>query len=174
MLFSAVAEGRILRYDAASGKVSEFRKYTNRTNGLAFAPGGALYGCQEGSRRVVHFAADGSTSTTGFLLEGLYHNQPNNLAIDSRPHLVQRPVERAPRLGPTDLSASATRFGAAPGARSVPQAVEHPAHELRHRGSARGRAVAGRIHAVRRRNRQLTLGPARAARLPGPAGQHAG
>src|SRR5438445_5006229 len=84
MLFSAVAEGRILRYDPASGKTSEFRKYTNRTNGLAFAPGGALYGCQESSRRVVHFAADGSTSTTGFLLEGLYHNQPNNLAIDSK------------------------------------------------------------------------------------------
>ena len=35
MLFSAVAEGRILRYDPASGKTSEFRKYTNRTNGLA-------------------------------------------------------------------------------------------------------------------------------------------
>jgi len=84
MLFSAVAEGRILRYDPASGKTSEFRKYTNRTNGLAFAPDGALYGCQESSRRIVHFAADGSTSTTGFLLEGLYHNHPNNLAIDSR------------------------------------------------------------------------------------------
>jgi len=84
MLFSAVAEGRILRYDPASGKTSEFRKYTNRTNGLAFAPDGALYGCQEGSRRVVHFAADGSTSTTGFLLEGLYHNHPNNLVIDSK------------------------------------------------------------------------------------------
>jgi sugar lactone lactonase YvrE len=84
MLFSAIAEGRILRYDPATGKTGEFRKYTNRTNGLAFAPDGALYGCQESSRRVVHFAADGSTSTTGFLLEGLYHNQPNNLAIDSK------------------------------------------------------------------------------------------
>jgi gluconolactonase len=84
MLFSAIAGGRILRYDPASGKVSEFRKYTNRTNGLAFAPDGALYGCQESSRRVVHFAGDGSTATTGFLLEGRYHNQPNNLAIDSK------------------------------------------------------------------------------------------
>jgi len=84
MLFSAVAEGRILRYDPASGKATEFRKYTNRTNGLAFAPGGALYGCQESSRRVVHFADDGSTAATGFLLAGRYHNQPNNLAIDSK------------------------------------------------------------------------------------------
>ena len=84
MLFSAVAEGRILRYDPASGKTSEFRKYTNRTNGLAFAPGGALYGCQESSRRVIRFAEDGSTATTALLLDGRYHNQPNNLAIDSR------------------------------------------------------------------------------------------
>ena len=84
MLFSAVAEGRILRYDPASGKTSEFRKYTNRTNGLAFAPDGALYGCQESSRRVIHFADDGSSATTAFLLDGHYHNQPNNLAIDSK------------------------------------------------------------------------------------------
>jgi len=84
MLFSAVAEGRILRYDPARGKASEFRKYTNRTNGLAFAPGGALYGCQESSRRVIRFAEDGSTTTTAFLLDGGYHNQPNNLAIDSQ------------------------------------------------------------------------------------------
>ena len=84
MLFSAIAEGRILRYEPASGNVTEFRKHTNRTNGLAFAPGGALYGCQESSRRVIHFADDGSTTATGFLLAGRYHNHPNNLAIDSK------------------------------------------------------------------------------------------
>jgi sugar lactone lactonase YvrE len=84
MLFSAIAEGRILRYDPASGNVVEFRKHTNRTNGLAFAPDGALYGCQESSRRVIHFAGDGSSATTAFLLDGRYHNQPNNLAIDSK------------------------------------------------------------------------------------------
>ena len=84
MLFSAVGEGRILRYDPASGKTGAFRKYTNRTNGIAFGPDGALYGCQEGSRRVIRFAEDGSTATTAFLLDGSYHNHPNNLAIDSR------------------------------------------------------------------------------------------
>ncbi len=84
MLFSAITEGRILRYDPKSGKTSEVRKYTNRTNGLAIAPDGALYGCQELSRRVVRFDHDGSTSTTAFLLDGRYHNHPNNLAIDSK------------------------------------------------------------------------------------------
>jgi gluconolactonase len=84
MLFSAPAEGRILRHDAKTGEVSEFRKYTNRTQGIAFARDGALYGCQEGSRRVVRFERDGSTSTTAHLIDGAYHNHPNNLAIDSK------------------------------------------------------------------------------------------
>src|SRR5258708_21128896 len=79
-----MAEGRILRYEPESGKISEFRQYTNRSNGLATGADGALYGCQEASRRVIHFAGDGSISTTGFLLDGHYHNQPNNLAIDSK------------------------------------------------------------------------------------------
>lgn len=84
MLFSALAEGRILRFDPHSREVSVFRAYTNRTNGIAYAPDGALYGCQELSRRVVRFVEDGSTAPTASLLEGRYHNQPNNLAIDSR------------------------------------------------------------------------------------------
>jgi gluconolactonase len=82
MLFSALGESRILRYEPKSGEVSVFRKYTNRTNGLAFAPDGALYGCQELSRRVVRFESDGSTEPVSVLLDGEYHNQPNNLSID--------------------------------------------------------------------------------------------
>jgi len=84
MLFTAPGEGRICRHDASTGEVSVFRRYTNRTQGIAFAPDGALYGCQEASRRVVRFERDGSTTTTAFLLDGRYHNQPNNLAIDSK------------------------------------------------------------------------------------------
>ena len=58
--FSVPAENRILRYDPLSRAVTDFRKYTNRTKGLAFAPDGLLYGCQSGSRRVVRFNPDGS------------------------------------------------------------------------------------------------------------------
>ena len=61
MLFSAVAEERILRYDPATGKTDLFRNYTGRTNGLALAKDGTVYGAQEGGRRVVHFRNDGST-----------------------------------------------------------------------------------------------------------------
>ncbi len=115
MLFSAVAEGRILRYDPKSGKTGEFRKYTNRTNGIAFARDGALYGCQEGSRRVIRFAGDGSTATTAFLLDGSYHNHPNNLAIDSRgriwfsdPHSELR--ASGPQIFPSLAHASVLRL----------------------------------------------------------------
>jgi hypothetical protein len=53
ILFSVPAENRILRYEPLSGNVTEFRKFTNRTKGLACSADGVLYGCQSGSRRVV-------------------------------------------------------------------------------------------------------------------------
>lgn len=83
MLFSALGESRILRYEPKSGAVSVFRRYTNRTNGLAFAPDGALYGCQESSRRIVRFNGDGSTGQISVPIDGAHHNHPSNLAIDS-------------------------------------------------------------------------------------------
>jgi sugar lactone lactonase YvrE len=83
VLFSAVDEGRILRYAPATGEVREFRRYTNRTDGIGVGADGAVYGCQQGSRRIVRFAPDGSTEPLPHLLDGAYHNQPNNLFIDA-------------------------------------------------------------------------------------------
>ena len=82
LLFSVPAENRILRYDPLSGAVTDFRKYTNRTKGLAFAPDGLLYGCQSGSRRIVRFNPDGSTAPLAYSLDGHFHNHPHDLAID--------------------------------------------------------------------------------------------
>ncbi len=84
LLFSVPDESRVLSYDPGSRAVSEFRRYTNRTNGLACAPEGHVYGAQEGGRRIVHFAPDGATAVMPHMLEGEYHNQPNNLFIDAR------------------------------------------------------------------------------------------
>lgn len=83
LLVSIPNESRILSYAPASGTVTEFRRYTNRTNGLACAPDGSIYGASEGGRRIVHFAPDGSTAVMPHLLDGQYHNQPNNLFVDS-------------------------------------------------------------------------------------------
>jgi gluconolactonase len=82
MLFSAVAEERVYRYDPASGKTELFRPYTGRVNGLAMAKDGTVYGAQEGGRRVVHFLKDGSTAPMPDLLEGKHHNQPTDVIVD--------------------------------------------------------------------------------------------
>lgn len=82
VLFSAVQEERILRLEPATCRVDVFRKYTGRTNGLASGRDGALFGAQEGGRRVIHFKSDGSTAPTCELLDGRRHNQPTDLAVD--------------------------------------------------------------------------------------------
>jgi hypothetical protein len=64
MLYSAVQEERILRYDPAAGKADIFRKYTGRANGIAMARDGSVFGAQEGGRRIIHFLKDGSTAPT--------------------------------------------------------------------------------------------------------------
>jgi gluconolactonase len=82
MLFSAVQEERIYKFDADTGKVSDFRRYTGRTNGIAIGPNGSVYGAQEGGRRVIEFKGDGTTVQTSDQLEGKYHNQPTDLTVD--------------------------------------------------------------------------------------------
>jgi gluconolactonase len=82
MLFSAVQEERVLRFDPATGKTEDFRKYTGRTNGLAIAADGTVFGAQEGGRRVIRFLQDGTTAPTNDLLDGEHHNQPTDVALD--------------------------------------------------------------------------------------------
>jgi gluconolactonase len=84
MLVSAVQEERILRFDPATGMADVFRKVTGRTNGIAVAADGAVFGAQEGGRRVIQFLKDGSTAPTCDLLGGRHHNQPADVIVDSR------------------------------------------------------------------------------------------
>jgi sugar lactone lactonase YvrE len=90
MLFSILSqgpragEGRILRFDPKLGEASVFRAFTNRTSGIAFGRDGALYGCQELSRRIVRFNPDGSASLLATHVDGRMHNLPTGLALDSR------------------------------------------------------------------------------------------
>lgn len=101
MLFSDVNESVIFRYDPRGNTVSPWRKYTNRTSGIAFGPGGALYGCQEGSRRVVCFLPDGSATTTTTKLHGRNHNYPCQLTIDRSGRVwFTDPYSAHPAMGP--------------------------------------------------------------------------
>jgi gluconolactonase len=84
MLYSAVTEERIMRYDPAGGKADLWRNWSGRTNGLALSKDGTVYGAQEGGRRVVHFRKDGSTWPMPDLLDGKHHNQPNDVILDSK------------------------------------------------------------------------------------------
>lgn len=101
MLFSAVQEERILRFDPATGKVDDFRRYTGRTNGIVIGTDGAMYGAQEGGRRVIQFMPDGSTAPTADLLQGRHHNQPTDLTVDSRGRVwFNDPYNPIPPYGP--------------------------------------------------------------------------
>jgi gluconolactonase len=101
MLFSVIDEGRILRFDPYSGLVEEFRRYTNRTNGIAFGPDGVLYGCQESGRRIIQFLPDGSAAPTVSQLAGRYHNFPCDLAIDRSGRVwFSDPYHETPAFGP--------------------------------------------------------------------------
>ena len=101
MLFSAVAEERVLRYDPASGETSVFRRWTGRVNGLARDPGGSIYAAQEGGRRVVRFNTDGSTSPVLDLLDGAHHNQPVDVIRDRKGRVwFADPWNAQPPYGP--------------------------------------------------------------------------
>jgi gluconolactonase len=82
LLFSAVMEERLLRFDPATGNTTDFRGWSGRTNGIAFGPGGELYGGQEGGRRVCQFLPDGSGAVTALRLDGHIHNHPSDLTVD--------------------------------------------------------------------------------------------
>src|SRR4051812_20661539 len=90
MLFSILSpgvragEGRILSFNPKLGETSVFRAFTNRTSGIVFGRDGALYGCQELSRRIVRFNPDGSASLLATLVNRDLHNLPTSLALDSR------------------------------------------------------------------------------------------
>lgn len=102
MLFSVVEEERILRYNPTNEKVDEFRFYTGRTNGLAIAADGSIYGAQEGGRRVIRFMPDGPTVPMPDLLEGRHHNQPTDVIVDSKGRVwFSDPHNSVPPFGPS-------------------------------------------------------------------------
>jgi gluconolactonase len=103
LLVSLPERNVIQRVRPATGETTEFRRYTNATNGLAFAPTGELYGCQQLSRRIVRFNPDGSTSPMPYRFAdtGGYHNMPRHLAVDVRGRIwFSDPMHRLPASGP--------------------------------------------------------------------------
>ena len=101
MLFSLISAGRILRYDPGSHSHTEVRKWTHRTNGIAFSPKGYLYGAQAGARRIVRFNDDGSAAPMEHRVGGRVHNHPNDLVFDRKGRIwFTDPHSSIPTLGP--------------------------------------------------------------------------
>ena len=86
MLFTDVNDSSIYAYDPKTTKITLQRKYTNRVNGIVFGNDGALYGCQEGSRRIIRMLDDGSSTATATHLHGVPHNHPHLIDVDKRGH----------------------------------------------------------------------------------------
>ena len=84
LLFSDVNDSTIRSFHPASNTLGIERRFTNRVNGLAFGSDGALYGCQEGSRRVIRMLADGSSTATATHLNGAPHNHPHLIVADRK------------------------------------------------------------------------------------------
>ena len=101
MLVSAVLEERVLRFDPATGKAENFRRWTGRVNGLAVAKDGSVFGAQEGGRRVIHFLNDGTAAPITEFLDGKRHNQPSDVAVDSKGRVwIADPYNMQPPYGP--------------------------------------------------------------------------
>jgi len=83
LLFTEIANSRILRLDPATGACDEVRTGTNAANGLMFDQQGLLYACEGGGRRIVRYEPDGGTTVIADRYQGRRLNSPNDLAIDS-------------------------------------------------------------------------------------------
>ena len=82
--FTDIPNERIHKYDTRSGKLSVHRENTGRANGLMFAPSGALYACQGGSRQLTREDANGDISVRASSYDDKKLNSPNDLAMDGK------------------------------------------------------------------------------------------
>ena len=83
--FSDIGD-RIMRYDPATGKTTEYRNPSGRANGLDFDPQGRLVAAEGansgGLRRVTRTEKDGKITVLADHWKGKKFNSPNDLTID--------------------------------------------------------------------------------------------
>jgi gluconolactonase len=84
LLFSDIANSRVMRYDASTGQTTVFREGTNEANGLMLDREGRLYACEGGGRRIARYEPDGGVTVLADRFESRRLNSPNDLAIDAR------------------------------------------------------------------------------------------
>lgn len=81
--FTDIPNSRIYRYEPASDESEEWVDDTNRGNGLALGPDGAIYCCEMGGHQVSRYDRNGSKTVIADTYEGDRFNSPNDLVFDS-------------------------------------------------------------------------------------------
>jgi gluconolactonase len=85
--FSDIGD-RIMKFDPKTGKTTEFRKPSGRSNGLKFDAQGRLIACEGantgGGRRISITEKDGKVRTLADRFEGKRFNSPNDLTLDAK------------------------------------------------------------------------------------------
>jgi gluconolactonase len=82
LLFSDIHNNRRMKYTPGQGVV-EFKKPTNRANGLTRDLQGRLLACEGDGRRVIREELDGSTTVVASTFQGRHFNRPNDVVVKS-------------------------------------------------------------------------------------------
>lgn len=83
LLCSDIPNNRILKWEEATGAVSDFRKPSDYANGNTRDRQGRLVTCEHGGRRVVRTEYDGSITVLMDNFEGKRLNSPNDVVVKS-------------------------------------------------------------------------------------------
>jgi gluconolactonase len=82
LLFSDIHNNRRMKYTPGQGAV-EFKKPTNRANGLTRDLQGRLLACEGEGRRVIREELDGTTTVIASSFQGRRFNRPNDVVVKS-------------------------------------------------------------------------------------------
>jgi gluconolactonase len=83
LLWSDIPNNRILKWEEATGVVSEFRRPSDYANGNTRDRQGRLASCQHGERRIVRTEYDGTLSVLMDSFQGKRLNSPNDIVVKS-------------------------------------------------------------------------------------------
>ena len=83
LYWSDVRSNRIMRYDEASGVVTEHERPANFSNGHTRDLDGVIVACEHGPRRVVRWWPDGRREVVAERFEGRRLNSPNDVVVAS-------------------------------------------------------------------------------------------
>jgi gluconolactonase len=83
LLWSDIPNNRVMKWEEATGEVSEFRKPSGYANGHTRDRQGRLVACEHGERRIVRTEYDGTQTVLMSHFEGKRLNSPNDIVVKS-------------------------------------------------------------------------------------------